>query len=238
MSSVQREYRDQWSANLQGVGTDLASRLERKAVAWSLRERTMRGFHIVSTVEDFSTIGRAVREALSPSIEVTYSCLWTQYEILNDEPLIESCPVFRAFHDEEPSSPYSLVPVLSNVGSVAPLRAMIVHLAMEERFTRFRSIEVLCADAFVEAPAALERELPTYLRTLVSWSDFKPDPAIGPRGYGSNLGERTPAELVGLGDPIDREHYTPPELQRRIEQRPRRRRPPPSPNQGHKTPVF
>ncbi|RUL96137.1 hypothetical protein EEQ99_32275 [Rhizobium anhuiense] len=238
MSAAEYETSHDWVIRIEAAGTRFAEQLELKATTQSQSGRTRPRFHVVSTVEDFDTIGRSVRKRLSVKSDVTYSCLWTQYETLNLDPLIEISPIFRAFHDKEPAGPYSLVPVLSDIGSVVPLRAMIIHMAMEERFSRFRSIDIVCPTAFADAPALLRKELPSNLADLVSWSDFVPNPHIGLSGYGSNLGGRTPSEMVGLGNLIEREYHTPSEIQRRIDLRPRRPRPPRSPNPDQKKPVF
>lgn len=237
MSTAEYETSHDWVMRLKAAGTRLAKELERRTDEGS-SQGGMHRFHVVCAVEDFDTIGRSVRNWLSVGSDVTYSCLWTQYEILNLDPLIEISPIFRAFHDKEPEESYSLVPVLSDIGSVVPLRAMITHMAMEERFSRFRSIDIVCPTAFAGAPASLRKELPVNLADLVSWSDFIPQPQIGLNGYGANLSGRTPSEMVGFGSLIEREYHTPDEIQRRIELRPRRPRPPRSPSPGQKKPVF
>lgn len=221
-----------WSAEVTDRGGMLARELKDKRPVGPLRPN----YHVVCAVEDFETIGRSVRATLSPDSNVSFSCLWTQYEILSHTPLIERCPVFRAFHEDEPTSRYSLVMAVSNIGSISPLRSMIVHMVLEEGFDRFSSIDVLCPSAFEGAREALSPELPEWLADRVSWGKFDPEPHVGIGGYGTSLYNLTPSILTGLGDHRQREDYTPEEIRLRIETLPRRRREPKSPGVVPKPP--
>lgn len=229
---------DQWARYLATWGDRLAANIEIAEKGRPSRGSRKPSAHVVCAVEDFDTIGEAVRKRLSKSFTVTYSCLWTQYENLGGDPAVEICPIFRSFHDREPDDGYRLVPVASCLGSVVPLRAMIVHMALEERFSRFHSIDVVCPSAPRNALASLLRELPDLLGALVTWSDFVPDPVLDVSGYGSLLGGNTPSDLAGLGDTKNREYFTPSEIQRRVDLRPRRRRPPPTSDHDPATPKF
>ncbi|PDS49741.1 hypothetical protein CO662_21965 [Rhizobium anhuiense] len=229
---------DQWRKHLATWGNRLAANIEIAERGRARQATTKPGAHVVCAVEDFETIGEAVRQRLSKSFTVTYSCLWTQYENLGGDPAVEICPIFRSFHDKEPNDGYRLISVASCAGSVVPLRAMIVHMALEERFSRFHSIDVICPSAPRNALDSLRRELPDLLGPLVTWSNFVPYPVLDVSGYGSLLGGDTPSDLVGLGDPKDREYFTPAEIQRRIDLRPRRRRPPPTSDHDPQTPKF
>lgn len=75
------------------------------------------GYHVVSNMEDFDGLADGVRDGLSRYGNVTYSCLWSQFEVLSVDPRIEVNPIYKAYHQPKPERDYSLVLVASNIGS-------------------------------------------------------------------------------------------------------------------------
>lgn len=225
-----------WRSDLLDIGGARAASLG-KWDKFEKRGKSLRKFHVVSAVEDFDTIGLSVREGLAVFGEVRFSCLWPQYEILAQEPLIETSPIFRSFHEREFDEPYYLVFAVSNIGSAVPVRAMIINTVEERGLQSFETIEILCSVSHPRALTDLRDSLPHDIAGLVRWWPYRRDRFIRNKGYTASLGSISPSEMMGMGSLLERENFTPPTVAERIENLPRRPRRP-DPNGGTRVRVL
>ncbi|KQW47208.1 MULTISPECIES: hypothetical protein [unclassified Ensifer] len=138
-------------SGLYNLGSFLAERIS------SLYEPGRR-YHVVSAVDDFDTFASGVRTQLALNGKVTFSCLWPQYEKLAQEPLIEVCPIYQAYHDPIPDEPYDLVFASANIGSTTRLKAMATHMLFDRGFEGQRNW-VVAAFSHHDAEENLSAEL-------------------------------------------------------------------------------
>ncbi|MBY5705797.1 hypothetical protein HFO38_24290 [Rhizobium leguminosarum] len=163
------------NAGISNLGMDLYS-IGVEMVQREAAEGRIEGsrFHVVSSVYDFDTISAGVRAGLEEVGDVSFSCIWTNYELLSIEPLIEVCPIYKAYHDPEPKD-YTIVFVASAIGSVCEMSAMILHTMSDRRYSNGR-VWILAPFVHEGAKAELERE--TYRSKAAQWSTVVVEPTL------------------------------------------------------------
>ncbi len=187
-------------------------------VSSRFREEQNKGerFHVVCSVEDFEGIGSGVRGELTRFGTVSYSCLWPQFRRLQTDPLIEVCPIHKAYHQPRPDKGYSLVVVCSNIGSVTPLVSVLTHLVYDRGFDDFERIHIMAPAVHVSARAEFETRIAL---DSVEWSPAIIDNTLGDGwtsfpGIGGN-----PIERRGLPKDQTYLQHMPDEVQRDLRQR-------------------
>ncbi|OHV78664.1 hypothetical protein [Rhizobium sp. LCM 4573] len=170
--------------------------------------------HVVSSVEDFDTVAAGVRDELSTAAEVSCSCLWTQYERISTEPVIDVCPIYQAYHDPEPEGNYDLLFVSSNIGSIEPISAMMMHTIVDRSFTRFDVLGIMSPVVHARARGALVEEMGR--ARFADWTEFAVDQRLGPDGTTLPGVGGNPSMRSGFDNPIQREDFVPHWVQTRM----------------------
>ncbi|MDP9808105.1 hypothetical protein J2W42_000943 [Rhizobium tibeticum] len=155
---------------MQTVGEELVS------ATFNERKNVSERFHVVCSVEDFEGIGSGIRGELTRFGKVSFSCVWPQFERLSTDPLIEVCPIYKAYHQPVPDKNYTLVVACANVGSTTPLVSILTHLIYDRGFEDYEHIQIMAPVIHVDAKAELERRV-----TLekVEWSPAQLDTVFG-----------------------------------------------------------
>ncbi|MGO7367594.1 hypothetical protein ACC719_11380 [Rhizobium ruizarguesonis] len=121
-------------------------------------------FHVVAAVEDFDNFAAGVMMELERAGNVvSYSCLWPQREIMRVEPLREICPIYQAFHQDEPTGGYRLVFAVSNIGTAARIKSCLVHTVIDQGLNRSDLVDVLAGSCHADIESRLSSALPRLL---------------------------------------------------------------------------
>jgi hypothetical protein len=158
-----------------------------------------------------------VRDEFSAPIEVSCSCLWTQYERISTEPVIDVCPIYQAYHNPEPDEEYDLVFVSSNVGSIEPMAAMMMHTIADRSFSRFKGLRIMSPVVHTHARSALLEE--TRRAELARWTEFALDQRLRPDGSTFPGVGGDPSIRSGFADPVEREDFMPQLVRTRLASR-------------------
>lgn len=164
---------------------------------FSEETNTSKKFHVICSAEDFDGLGSGIRGELTRFGEVSYSCVWPQFERLSSEPLIEICPIYKAYHQPKPDGKYTLVAACANVGSVTPLVSMLTHLIHDRGFDNYEAIQIISPVVYIHARTEFNRRMAL---NRVNWAPAHFDTTLGDSwttrpGIGGNPIAR--AELLG-----------------------------------------
>ncbi|MGV2049312.1 hypothetical protein ACQZ48_04440 [Agrobacterium sp. 22-209-1] len=166
-------------------------------------------FHVVCPVEDFEGIGSGVRGELTRFGNVSYSCVWSQFERMSTEPLIEVCPIYKAYHQPKPQEKYTLVIACANVGSTTPLVSILTHMICDRGFEDYERVQIMAPVVNINAKAELKRRISL---KEVEWSPaqlvtaFEESSARAPGASGD------PITREGFSSARERLHYLPDEI--------------------------
>jgi hypothetical protein len=176
---------------------------------FSEETNTSKQFHVICSVEDFEGIGSGIRGELTRFGDVSYSCVWSQFERLSSEPLIEVCPIYKAYHQPKPDDKYTLVAVCANVGSITPLVSMLTHMIYDRGFDDYEAIQIMSPVVHIDAKSEFERRI---VLDRVKWAPAQFDTAFGDSwttlpGIGGN-----PIARIGFSNSREYLQYMPAEV--------------------------
>lgn len=188
---------------MRSLGVELATaHLERQPLPSNV--------HVVTAVEDFEGFASGVIRAFErENRSVTYSCLWPQREITGPFPLREICPIYQAFHQKKPEGQYRLVLAVSSIGTIARVKASLVHTVIDEGYDESQLIDIIAVSSHDSVEKRLHEALPVELADRVKLYTAVTDFEISPDGFSIPGVGGNPQRLSGFKNNRHREYFLP-----------------------------